>query len=93
MRALCGAIIAAGALIGLGLSAIGFGIRYQSYGYHVQNPAEWVHFRQIDTPLMIVIVALLIALFIGLCIAFIGLAYHQHRRHLEIVRHQARGEE
>jgi len=30
MRALCGAIIAAGALIGLGLTALGFGIRFQS---------------------------------------------------------------
>ena len=28
MRALCGAIITAGALLGLGLTAIGFGTRY-----------------------------------------------------------------
>ena len=28
MRALCGAIIAAGAMIGLGLTAVGFGVRY-----------------------------------------------------------------
>src|SRR5437868_3142585 len=30
MRALCGAIITAGALIGLGLTALGWGVRFQS---------------------------------------------------------------
>lgn len=32
MRALCGAIISAGALVGLGLTALGYGLRYQSFG-------------------------------------------------------------
>jgi hypothetical protein len=36
MRALCGAIITAGALIGLGLTAFGIGTRYQ--GLHQQDP-------------------------------------------------------
>ena len=30
MRALCGAIITAGALVGLGLTAIGIGTRYEN---------------------------------------------------------------
>jgi len=38
MRALCGAIITAGALIALGLTALGYGIRFQSYGPEVLNP-------------------------------------------------------
>jgi len=92
MRALCGAIITAGALIGLGLSAIGIGLRYQLYPYHNdKGDPQWVLFRHLDTSLMIALVALLISLGIGLGVAFLGLAYHHHRRHHEFLREKAGG--
>jgi hypothetical protein len=91
MRAICGAIISAGALIGLGLAAVGLGIRYQTYPYLNQaGEPQWVLFRNMDTALMIAIVAALVALGIGLGIAFIGLAYHHHRRHHEHLREELR---
>ena len=90
MRALCGAIITAGALIGLGLAAVGVGFRYQSYPYHdLESKPQWVYFKYIDTSFIIVFVALLIALVIGLGLAFVGLAYHHHRRHHEWLRDHA----
>jgi multisubunit Na+/H+ antiporter MnhB subunit len=87
MRALCGAIITAGALIGLGLSAIGIGLRYQMYPYHNnENKPQWVLFQHLDTSLMVALIALLISLGIGMGLAFVGLAYHHHRRHHEFLR-------
>ncbi len=92
MRALCGAIITAGALIGLGLTAVGIGMRYYAYPYHnAEGHAQWVRFQDIDTSLMIALVALLICLGIGIGIAFLGLAYHHHRRHHEFLREKAGG--
>jgi hypothetical protein len=83
MRALCGAIISAGALIGLGLSAIGIGTRYD-YPYLDDNGhPQFIEFKRIDTALMVIILACLITLAIGLGITFVGLALHHHRRLLE----------
>jgi len=91
MRALCGAIIAAGALIGLGLASIGIGYRYSAYPYHnLEGQPQWVWFRHLDTSLMFTLVFLASAAVIGLGIAFVGLAYHHHRRHLEHLRDQER---
>jgi hypothetical protein len=90
MRALCGAIITAGALIGLGLAAIGIGLRYQLYPYHnAEGKAQWVVFKDLDTGLMIALVALLAALVVGMSVAFLGLAYHHHRRHHEFLQSKA----
>ena len=86
MRALCGAIITAGALLGLGLLSIAMGIRYRDYPYKVEGKAQFVYFRDLDTGLMASFVILVIALLIGLGIAFVGLAYHHHRRHHEFLR-------
>jgi hypothetical protein len=87
MRPLCGAIITAGALIGLGLASIGVGLRYQNYSYlDPSGHPQWVLFRNIDTTLMFAIVSLVLALLIGLGTAFLGLAYHHHKRHLELMR-------
>ncbi len=87
MRALCGAIIAAGSLIGLGLLGIGLGVRYDIYPYHNSNgDPQFVHFKDLDTALMIAFFVLIAALLIGLGIAFVGLAYHHHRRHWEMHR-------
>src|SRR5438045_8288034 len=81
MRALCGAIIAAGAMIGLGLTALGMGERYSGVKfYNEKGNLTWVEFGQMDAPLMYVTILLSIALVIGLGIAFFGLAFHHHRR-------------
>ena len=93
MRALCGAIITAGALIGLGLTGLGFGIRYgQTVGLDRNSQGEVVqlHLYQMDKPLVFLLVFLTAAAIIGMGIAFLGLAYHHHRRHHEMLLHQAK---
>jgi hypothetical protein len=90
MRALCGSIIVAGALIGLGLTALGFGTRFQSV---LDKHPEGSTFHNVyyGAPSMtIILVTLLCAVVIGLGIAFLGLAYHHERRTWE--RQQAAGE-
>src|SRR5947209_20277948 len=87
MRALCGAIITAGALIGLGLTALGIGTRYENFAKWDTDPEVYrVKLMQMDTGLMYALVFLSIAALIGLAISFIGLAYHHHRRHHEHLR-------
>src|SRR5438874_1565204 len=91
MRALCGSIIAAGALIGLGLATIGIGTRYQ---FHARNDPEsgellWVKFSQMDSSLIFALVMLVIAFVIGVGIAFVGLALHHERRRREFERDAA----
>lgn len=93
MRALCGAIIAAGAVIGLGLAAQAFGMRYgQTVGLDRNSQGEIVqlHLSQMDKPLVFILVFLTATAIIGLGIAFLGLAYHHHRRHHELLREQAK---
>ena len=91
MRPLCGAIITAGALIGLGLASIGLGLRYQNYPYlDSAGHPQWVWFRHIDTSLMLVLVSLGLMLMVGVGTAFLGLAYHHHKRHLELMREHGR---
>jgi hypothetical protein len=82
MRALCGAIITAGALIGLGLTALGFGTRYQLESQGTA-PVLW---HQLDRSLLFILVFLTCVAVVGLGIAFVGLAYHHHRRHHEHLR-------
>ncbi len=89
MRALCGAIITAGALIGLGQTALAFGTRYgQTVGLDRNSQGDIVqlHLSQMDKPLVFVLVFLTSAAVIGLAISFLGLAYHHHRRHHEFLR-------
>jgi hypothetical protein len=109
MRALCGAIIAAGALIGLGLAALGVGQRYEhlsqpdangkvllreykgddnfSYGTpDMDKGVAYVKISEMDRGLTVSIVVLILALLAGLATAFIGLAFHHHRRHMELMR-------
>jgi hypothetical protein len=84
MRALCGAIIAAGAFIGLGLTAIGIGTRYErDWGRSEGGEPYLVHLSQMDRPLTFVLVFLACGAIIGLGIAFVGLAYHHHHRERE----------
>jgi hypothetical protein len=107
MRPLCGAIIAAGALIGLGLAALGIGQRYgelsrpdnegkvllRDHGGDnafsrglpdKERGLAWVKFGEMDRGLAVTVTALIIALLIGIATAFIGLAFHHHRRHVEM---------
>ena len=116
MRALCGAIIAAGALIGLGLAALGIGMRYDhlaqpdnagnvlvraytgddNFGRGIPNKdngVAYVKFFEMDRGLTVTTTVLILALLVGLATAFIGLAYHHHRRtqELEHLRRQVTG--
>jgi hypothetical protein len=92
MRAICGAIITAGAVIGLGLTALGIGTRYQMErvptaivdGKTSLEPSL-VLMHQMDRPLIFILVFLTCVAIIGLGIAFVGLAYHHHRRHHELL--------
>jgi hypothetical protein len=91
MRAICGAVIAAGALIGLGLATIGEGLRYAIYNYHdADGHLQYVKFHEMDTALIATFVGLAIMALIGLGLTFLGLAYHHHRRHHEMLHAQGR---
>ncbi len=83
MRALCGAIITAGALIGLGLTALGYGMRFSgiAFGPGVPNPDTNVLWGA--PTLTLILVVLLISLLVGMTVAFLGLAYHHYRRYQE----------
>ena len=91
MRALCGAIITAGALIGLGLTALGFGQRYT-----LNNPPNTadgqpviLHLSQMDRPLVFVLVFLTSSVVVGFGVTFVGLAYHHQRREREHLQHRS----
>jgi hypothetical protein len=86
MRALCGAIITAAALVGLGLTAIGFGTRYHQDLANIDKEGNPLHLYQMDKPLVFILVFLTAAAVIGFGIAFLGLAYHHHRRIHEMTR-------
>lgn len=83
MRAICGAIITAGAMIGLGLTALGFGLRFQGMkDTHDMLPKDG---QLVGIPsLVICLVVLLIGVGVGLGVAFLGLMYHHERRHYEL---------
>ena len=84
MRALCGAIITAGALIGLGLASLGVGVRYQMERALTEKGEPTImRLRDMDTPLVFSLVFLTTAAITGLGIAFFGLAYHHMRRERE----------
>jgi hypothetical protein len=82
MRALCASIITAGALIGLGLSAVGVGMRYQ-HGPVSDLANNYIRFVYLDTTLMLIVVVLVGTAVAGLAATFLGLAYHHERRHYE----------
>jgi multisubunit Na+/H+ antiporter MnhB subunit len=82
MRALCGSIITAGALIGLGLTALAFGTRFQSVAEkHAEGAFQGSYYGA--PSITIALVVLLIAVFVGLAVAFVGLAFHHERRNRE----------
>ena len=84
MRAICGAIITAGAVIGLGLTALGIGTRYaREYALNEDKVPTVHHLSMMDRPLIFILVFLTSVAIAGLGIAFVGLAYHHHRRERE----------
>src|SRR5690348_9262380 len=83
MRALCAAIITAGAMIGLGLVSLGIGMRYQNFVVNNNSAFDYIHWKQLDTPIMLILVVLLAAMISGVAATFLGLAYHHERRHFE----------
>jgi multisubunit Na+/H+ antiporter MnhB subunit len=92
MRALCGAIITAGALLGLGMTAIGIGTRYERDWTRSEGGEPYlVHLSQMDRPLTFILVFLTGAAVIGLGITFLGLAYHHRRREREFRLERERG--
>ena len=92
MRPLCGAIIVAGALIGLGLTAIGFGTRYHTSLENVDKDGNPIllHLYQMDKPLVFIMVFLMAVAIFGLGMAILGLSYHHHKRTLELAHYFAR---
>ena len=86
MRALCASIIATGALVGLGLAALGLGTRYQGVAPSVEGYIRW---KQLDMPMMLILVILISTLLSALAATFLGLAYHHERRHFERQGHAA----
>lgn len=84
MRALCGAIITAGAVVGLGLTAVGIGNRYtrEDIANKTGDPML-VKLSQMDGPLVFILVFLTSVVLIGLGITIAGLAYHHARRERE----------
>jgi hypothetical protein len=86
MRALCGSIITAGALIGLGLTALAFGLRFQAIAErHPDGTFQGVYFGV--PSMMFILVVLAATLVIGLGIAFVGLAFHHERRYRESLQY------
>ena len=84
MRALCGAIIAAGSLIGLGLTAIGIGQRYSGErAFGSDGEPVLIKLSKMDRPLIFILVFATCMAVIGLGIAVAGLAYHHFRRDRE----------
>lgn len=84
MRALCGAILAAGAFIGLGLTALAIGTRYNlERVVDGEGKPIILHLGDVDRPLIFALVFLTCAAIVGLTIAFMGLAYHHQRRERE----------
>jgi hypothetical protein len=91
MRALCGAIITAGALIGLGLTSIGIGERYSSErAFSPDGEPVLIKLFKMDRPLIFILVFITCVAVIGLGIAIAGLAYHHVRRDREYVVHKER---
>ena len=89
MRALVGAIITAGALVGLGLTALGYGLRFQHLSAEPLNDNSG---QLYGVPSMAVcLVVLLIMVGIGLGISFLGLAFHHERRYRELHGEYDRG--
>jgi hypothetical protein len=86
MRALCGAIITAGALIGLGLTALGIGTRYHMERALAESgDPTLMRLSDMDRPLVFILVFLTCVAITGLGIAFFGLAYHHMRRDREFL--------
>ena len=84
MRALTGAILTAGALIGLGLTAIGIGQRYSlEKTFGEDGEPVLVRLSKMDRPLIFILVFLASAAVIGIGITISGLAYHHLRRDKE----------
>jgi hypothetical protein len=85
MRALCGAIIILGSLIGLGLTALSIGVRYSGVTPTASDGrAIFFRFQDLDTALLMILITLTAMLLIGIAVAFLGLAYHHERRHYEL---------
>ena len=102
MRALCGSIITAAALIALGLTAQGIGTRYAwverwqlPTGEETTSPTlkstpdfkgSHVNIHLMDNGLQLCLAVSIMALMIGLGITFVGLMYHHFRRFHEHLR-------
>jgi hypothetical protein len=86
MRAICGALLTAAALIGLGLTAIGSGARYAGSGHDAAGQPLRVYSGDTDTAILLAQTVLVVALLVGLAVTFLGLAHHHHHRNQEFLR-------
>jgi hypothetical protein len=82
-------------MIGLDLTAIGFGTCYHTGLENLDKDGNPIllHLYQMDKPLVFIMVFLVCVAVIGLGIASVGLSYHHHKRYVELVRHFGRAPE
>jgi hypothetical protein len=73
-------------LIGLGLTALGFGVRFQGAGTS-ENPST--HAAWGTSSMTYVLVICIVGALIGFGIAFMGLAFHHERRYRERLHHES----
>jgi hypothetical protein len=90
MRPLCGAIIVAGSLIGLGMTALAIGTRYHTTLENLGADGQVVplHLYQMDRPLVYILVFLTVSAVIGMGITFVGLSYHHLKRNHEMLHRE-----
>jgi hypothetical protein len=84
MRALIGAIITAGGLIGLGLTNLGIGLRYAQANWKRDDGKLYdVKFGEIDNALQYGWIFLVLMILVGVGIVYLGLMFHHERRFRE----------
>jgi len=75
--------MAAGAFIGLGLTALGIGTRYSAERAFEDGKPVLARLSSLDGPLVFILVLLTCAALVGVGVAFLGLSYHHFRRERE----------
>jgi hypothetical protein len=62
---------------------LGIGTRYGPIARNTDGTIPWLHIKEMDTSLVLILVVLLVCAAIGIVTTFLGLAFHHERRHHE----------